>query len=306
MYLIVHKADYVTQHGAPRKTFGGPATFWLARGFPQLFSPVFSFSQNHVFLLQINNIFFRFSFRSYFTILREFCANEAPESRPWNCMLLFRKPSTDSSTKSATKQRFAFVGKDEYQMSTASTSNNLEREISPQRSRRASGLLTHSASDATEYPKRRPKLSKVKNGSKKGPSSLSYSMEMPLVPSPQSFFPPPMAATATAICSGASTVASIASSMLSVAAEEEGSPQYEEEHNVGNHNELLPDIEGLGRDQVRELKEAFELFDKDGDGKVTARELGIVIWLYKRPKGACKFLGNEEFGRLQPHRGGAY
>ncbi|KAH7716680.1 calmodulin [Aphelenchoides avenae] len=39
----------------------------------------------------------------------------------------------------------------------------------------------------------------------------------------------------------------------------------------------LPEIEGLTKEQVEEFKEAFELFDKDGDGRVTARELGIVM-----------------------------
>ncbi|KAI6218200.1 Calmodulin [Aphelenchoides fujianensis] len=39
----------------------------------------------------------------------------------------------------------------------------------------------------------------------------------------------------------------------------------------------LPQIDGLTREQVEEFKEAFELFDKDGDGRVTAQELGIVM-----------------------------
>jgi calmodulin len=39
----------------------------------------------------------------------------------------------------------------------------------------------------------------------------------------------------------------------------------------------LPPIDGLTREQVEEFKEAFELFDKDGDGRVTARELGVVM-----------------------------
>ncbi|KAI6196446.1 hypothetical protein M3Y94_01111000 [Aphelenchoides besseyi] len=39
----------------------------------------------------------------------------------------------------------------------------------------------------------------------------------------------------------------------------------------------LPQIDGLTREQVEELKEAFELFDKDKDGRVTATELGIVM-----------------------------
>ncbi|KAF1575878.1 UNVERIFIED_CONTAM: Calmodulin, partial [Eudyptes robustus] len=36
-------------------------------------------------------------------------------------------------------------------------------------------------------------------------------------------------------------------------------------------------IDGLTKEQVEEFKEAFELFDKDGDGRVTALELGIVM-----------------------------
>lgn len=36
-------------------------------------------------------------------------------------------------------------------------------------------------------------------------------------------------------------------------------------------------IDGLTREQIEEFKEAFELFDKNGDGRVTASELGIVM-----------------------------
>lgn len=39
----------------------------------------------------------------------------------------------------------------------------------------------------------------------------------------------------------------------------------------------LPKIDGLTKEQVEEFKEAFELFDKDGDGRVTAGELGVVM-----------------------------
>ncbi|OWF37197.1 Calmodulin [Mizuhopecten yessoensis] len=36
-------------------------------------------------------------------------------------------------------------------------------------------------------------------------------------------------------------------------------------------------MEDLSSDQVAEFKEAFDLFDKDGDGKVSAKELGTVM-----------------------------
>jgi len=39
----------------------------------------------------------------------------------------------------------------------------------------------------------------------------------------------------------------------------------------------LPKIEGLSPEQVAEFKEAFDLFDKNGDGQVTASELGAVM-----------------------------
>ncbi|CAL1529450.1 unnamed protein product [Lymnaea stagnalis] len=35
--------------------------------------------------------------------------------------------------------------------------------------------------------------------------------------------------------------------------------------------------EGLSDDQVKELREAFNLFDKDGDGFITTSELGVVM-----------------------------
>nr|CAD2126650.1 unnamed protein product [Meloidogyne enterolobii] len=50
-----------------------------------------------------------------------------------------------------------------------------------------------------------------------------------------------------------------------------------QQQNSNNNRSELPQIEGLTEDQVAEFKEAFELFDKDGDGRVTAAELGIVM-----------------------------
>ncbi len=35
--------------------------------------------------------------------------------------------------------------------------------------------------------------------------------------------------------------------------------------------------EGLNEDQIEEFKEAFALFDKDGDGTITTKELGTVM-----------------------------
>ena len=36
-------------------------------------------------------------------------------------------------------------------------------------------------------------------------------------------------------------------------------------------------VDQLTEEQVGEFKEAFELFDKDGDGTITTKELGIVL-----------------------------
>ena len=36
-------------------------------------------------------------------------------------------------------------------------------------------------------------------------------------------------------------------------------------------------MEKLTDEQISEFREAFALFDKDGDGNVTAKELGIVM-----------------------------
>jgi hypothetical protein len=35
--------------------------------------------------------------------------------------------------------------------------------------------------------------------------------------------------------------------------------------------------QGLSEDQIAEFKEAFALFDKDGDGTITTKELGTVM-----------------------------
>ncbi|KAI6184532.1 Calmodulin [Aphelenchoides bicaudatus] len=48
---------------------------------------------------------------------------------------------------------------------------------------------------------------------------------------------------------------------------------------VGNqsHHVQLPKTEEFSREQIEEFREAFELFDKNGDGRVTSEELGIVM-----------------------------
>nr|pir calmodulin-related calcium-binding protein - Stylonychia lemnae (clone 719) [Stylonychia lemnae] len=35
--------------------------------------------------------------------------------------------------------------------------------------------------------------------------------------------------------------------------------------------------EQLSEDQINECRETFKMFDKDGDGTITAKELGIVM-----------------------------
>ena len=39
---------------------------------------------------------------------------------------------------------------------------------------------------------------------------------------------------------------------------------------------LLPVADQLTEEQIAEFKEAFSLFDKDGDGTITTKELGTV------------------------------
>ncbi|ELR21018.1 calmodulin, putative, partial [Acanthamoeba castellanii str. Neff] len=36
-------------------------------------------------------------------------------------------------------------------------------------------------------------------------------------------------------------------------------------------------VEQLSEEQIAEFKEAFSLFDRDGDGKITSKELGTVM-----------------------------
>ncbi len=36
-------------------------------------------------------------------------------------------------------------------------------------------------------------------------------------------------------------------------------------------------MQGMDEEQLAEFKEAFALFDKDGDGSITAKELGTVM-----------------------------
>ena len=39
----------------------------------------------------------------------------------------------------------------------------------------------------------------------------------------------------------------------------------------------MAESEGLSEEQIAEFKEAFSLFDKDGDGTITTKELGTVM-----------------------------
>jgi calmodulin len=41
--------------------------------------------------------------------------------------------------------------------------------------------------------------------------------------------------------------------------------------------EPAPEGNGLTPEQIAEFREAFNIFDKDGDGRVTVKELGIVM-----------------------------
>ncbi|KRY92187.1 Calmodulin, partial [Trichinella pseudospiralis] len=47
-------------------------------------------------------------------------------------------------------------------------------------------------------------------------------------------------------------------------------------HEIQQQN-MAADRFGLADEQIAEFQEAFNLFDKDGDGKITSQELGIVM-----------------------------
>ena len=40
--------------------------------------------------------------------------------------------------------------------------------------------------------------------------------------------------------------------------------------------------DSLTEEQIAEFKEAFSLFDKDGDGTITTKELGTVMRLFRQ------------------------
>ena len=48
-------------------------------------------------------------------------------------------------------------------------------------------------------------------------------------------------------------------------------------HSNATQRELLPHVEGMSEEEVMELKEAFTMFDKDGDGTINAEELGTAL-----------------------------
>ena len=49
------------------------------------------------------------------------------------------------------------------------------------------------------------------------------------------------------------------------------------ENNEGKSNALIQAEKVLSAQQISELKEAFQLFDRDGDGTISTDELGIVL-----------------------------
>ena len=49
------------------------------------------------------------------------------------------------------------------------------------------------------------------------------------------------------------------------------------QENTGKSKALLEAEEALTAQQISELKEAFQLFDRDGDGTISTDELGIVL-----------------------------
>ena len=52
--------------------------------------------------------------------------------------------------------------------------------------------------------------------------------------------------------------------------------------NKSNAKTVLPTGEELSDDQIAEFKEAFELFDKDGDGTITTKVSKNMIIFKKR------------------------
>jgi calmodulin len=50
--------------------------------------------------------------------------------------------------------------------------------------------------------------------------------------------------------------------------------EEEEEQDTTRHDTMVEQLTG---DQIAEFKEAFSLFDKDGDGSITTKELGTVM-----------------------------
>merc|ERR1711976_231939 len=46
---------------------------------------------------------------------------------------------------------------------------------------------------------------------------------------------------------------------------------------IQGKNALSYDVERLSDEQIAEIKDAFQLFDKDGDGCISTKELGMVM-----------------------------
>ena len=65
--------------------------------------------------------------------------------------------------------------------------------------------------------------------------------------------------------------------------------------------------EQLTEDQIAEFKEAFSLFDKDGDGTITTKELGTVM---RSESSSCVYQTSSihhyyQVSRSESHRGRA-